>query len=71
MRSKQTLNDVTGPSCLILTPYQVAKDDIYGIAKEYLDAAEIKCICIYENDDKLEQIEKLKDTSSNFFWYIT
>lgn len=48
------------PSVLILTPYQPTKDDIYSIAKPYLDAAELSCVCIYESEEKDEQIEKLK-----------
>ena len=50
---------------LLLTPHQITKDDIYSIAKPYLTAADISCLCIYENDEKTEQIEKLK--SSNLF----
>ena len=44
----------------MLTPHQITKDDIYAIAKPYLSSADVSCLCIYENDDKNEQIEKLK-----------
>ena len=49
-----------GPTVLLLTPHQATKDDIYTIIKSYLVASDVSCICIYENDDKAEQIEKLK-----------
>ncbi len=49
-----------GPSALIITPYRAVKDDIYEKTKEYLDAADISVTSIYDNEDKSEQIEKLK-----------
>lgn len=46
---------------MILTPYQPTKDDIITVIKPYLDAAEIKAVCIYESEDKNVQMENLKN----------
>ncbi len=48
-----------GPNVLILTPHQRTKEDIYAITKAYIDAANFKCACVYENEDKNEQTEHL------------
>lgn len=58
------------PFVLILSPYQPPKEDIYAVAKPFLDAAGLSCVCIYENEDKTEQIERLK-TSYNEFTFLT
>ncbi len=60
---KRDINE-NGPVVLILTPYQPPKEDIYTATKAYLDAAELKCFCLFETDEKKDQLERLK--SSNF-----
>ena len=52
--------DKIGPSSMIITPYQPNKDDIYAKTKDFIDAAQINTVFIYENESKEEQIEKLK-----------
>ena len=63
IRGKQEYMNKNGPYSLILTPYQATKVVIYGICKPYLDAADIKCKCIYETTDIDEQVETLKTDS--------
>ena len=48
-----------GPHVLILTPHQRTKDDIYAVTKAFIDAANFKCVSVYENEDKSEQVERL------------
>ncbi len=55
-----------GPKVLLLTPYQSNKDDIFSKIKEYVEAANLICTCIYENEDKDTQIEKLKSRKCFF-----
>ena len=50
----------TGPSALLITPFQPNKDDIFSKTKEYLEAAQLSAVFIYETEDKETQIEKLK-----------
>lgn len=59
-------SNAKGPSVLILTPYQPAKDDIFAIAQPFLDAANLKCISLYENEEKSDQVEKLKTGNSHY-----
>ena len=49
---------------LILTPHQPAKDDICTITKPYLEAADVKSQTLYESENKEEQVERLKASSS-------
>lgn len=58
--------DKKGPSVLLITPYQPNKDDIYGKTKQFIEAAQIKCVFIYENESKEDQIEKLKSRNYTF-----
>lgn len=61
--SENQIRSYPTPSVLILTPLQPSKDDIYAIAKPYLDAAGLTCMCVYESEEKVEQIERLKQQS--------
>lgn len=67
LKSQEAYQKKLGTCVLILTPYQPPKEDIYAATKTYIDAAEAKCCCIYETDEKSEQIEKLKSRNKNFF----
>lgn len=49
-----------GPSVLLITPHQPTKDDIYEKTKEYIEAAEVSHALVYENDEKADQVERLK-----------
>lgn len=49
-----------GPSVLLITPHQPTKDDIYEKTKEYIEAAGVTHALVYENDEKAEQVERLK-----------
>ena len=60
IKNQNSYLNKSGPSGLILTPFQPSKDDIYAKTKEYIEAAEVKCVLVYESEDKNEQIEKLK-----------
>ena len=53
-----------GPFALLLTPHLPAKDDILAAIKPYIEAAEINTVFAYENEEKADQIEKLKSTSN-------
>ena len=57
---KQNSNEMRGPFVLLLTPNSRTKEDIFTATKAYIDAAEVKCFCLYDADEKLDQIEKLK-----------
>jgi superfamily II DNA/RNA helicase len=60
IKNQAAYRDKSGPSVLLITPYQPSKDDIYAKTKEYIDAAQIDYALIYDNDDKQSQLEKLK-----------
>ena len=60
IKQQQAHIDKIGPSVLLITPFQPTKDDIYAKTKEFIEAANVSCVFIYENDLKEEQIEKLK-----------
>jgi hypothetical protein len=60
IKRQRTHIDKTGPSALLITPFQPNKDDIYAKTKEFIEAANVDCVFIYENGSKDEQIEKLK-----------
>jgi superfamily II DNA/RNA helicase len=63
IKNQHVYQDKKGPIALILTPHLVTKDNIHAVTKEYLDAAEISCTSIYENDEKETQIELLKKSN--------
>ena len=56
----QIIDTKSAPIVMILTPYSPLKEDIYNATKTYLDAANVRCFCLYDSDEKLDQIEKLK-----------
>jgi hypothetical protein len=59
---KQTSHNVeskSAPIVMILTPYNPSKEDIYNSTKAYIDAANVKCFCLYETEEKSDQIETL------------
>lgn len=60
IKKQKSHEEKSAPSCLLVTPFQVSKDDIYSKTKEYIDAAGVSFALIYENDSKEEQIERLK-----------
>lgn len=53
-----------GPFVLLLTPHLPAKDDILSAIKPYIEAAEVNTVFAYENEEKADQVEKLKATSN-------
>lgn len=60
IRNQKAFIDKMGPSVLLITPFQPAKDDIYTKTKDFIEAAQVNCVFIYDNESKEEQIEKLK-----------
>ena len=60
IKKQKAHTDKIGPSVLLITPFQPVKDDIYAKTKEFIDASNVNCTFIYENESKEEQIEKLK-----------
>ena len=60
VKKQKCHEEKTAASCLLITPFQVSKDDIYSKTKEFIEAAGISSALIYENDSKEEQIERLK-----------
>ena len=53
-----------GPFVLLLTPHLPAKDDILSTIKPYIEEAQVNTVFAYENEEKADQIEKLKATST-------
>lgn len=62
LKRKQAEDTYKGPCILILNPYLPSKDDIFGTCKSYIDSADAKCVQIYDNEDKEEQILNLKSS---------
>jgi superfamily II DNA/RNA helicase len=60
IKNQLSCDEYKSPCALILTPYQPSKEDIYAATKKFLDAAQIRCLTIYDGDDKEQQIELLK-----------
>ena len=60
IKRQRTHIEKSGPCALLITPFQPAKDDIYAKTKEFIEAANVICAFIYENESKAEQIDKLK-----------
>ena len=54
-----------GPSALLITPYQPSKDDIHEKTRAYLEAAEVSHALLYENEDKAEQIQRLRSSHAD------
>lgn len=59
-QQKCHMDKQNGPSVLLITPYQPSKDNIHEKTKEFTEAAGIDTTFIYENEEKEEQLEKLK-----------
>jgi superfamily II DNA/RNA helicase len=57
-----------GPIALILTPYQIIKDDIYKVCEEFLLASELRCARIYESEEKSEQTKMLNNSNIGSFF---
>lgn len=66
IKNQKTHLDKSGPSAMIITPYQPPKDDIYAKTREFIEAAQIDSVFIYDNESKEEQIEKLKSRNRKF-----
>ena len=59
-QTSRIIESKNAPIVMILTPYNPSKEDIYNSTKTYLDAANVKCFCLYETEEKSDQIEMLK-----------
>jgi superfamily II DNA/RNA helicase len=64
IKKQLACDEYKSPCALILTPYQPSKEDIYAATKDFLEAAGIRCLTIYDGEEKEQQKELLKSSGS-------
>jgi len=69
-RQPSHIEKTSGPSVLLITPFQPVKDDIYAKTKDYLEAADIATTLIYDNEDKTEQIKRLQSCKKMMLFFF-